>query len=108
MCKIIINIFFSALNVDNFSANHNVYAFLLGTTEIIAYSVPSIILKVMGRRTSCSILYFISAIFLMTILLIPKQHTTLLIVMGLIGRSTIAAVFSVVTVFTCELFPTVK
>lgn len=99
---------FTALNVDNFSANRYLYVFLTGVSEIPAYILPLPLLAVMGRRPVSALLFLISGIALLSILLIPQSSTTSIMIVALIGRLAVAAVFSVIILHTSELFPTVS
>ncbi|XP_046431975.1 organic cation transporter protein isoform X1 [Neodiprion fabricii] len=96
-----------ALNVDNFSANRYLYAFLTGATEIPAYLVPLPLLAIMGRRPVTVLLFSISGVALLSILLIPQAETSAITAVALTGRLAVAAVFSVIILHTSELFPTV-
>lgn len=95
-----------ALNVDNFSADRYVYILVMGLTEIPAYLIPTPILMVLGRRQACALIYTLSALCLLSILIIPAEKTLTIVIVALIGRFALSAVYSIVILYTSELFPT--
>ena len=80
----------------------------MGLTEIPSYLLPILLLMVMGRRTLTALLYFICSSSLLSILALPESETNIIMVAGLIGRFAISAVFGVIILYNCELFPTVR
>ncbi|KAK2580809.1 hypothetical protein KPH14_011543 [Odynerus spinipes] len=95
-----------ALNVDNFSADRYVYIFVMGITEIPAYLIPTPILMVFGRRQACALIYSLTALCLLSILLIPATKTLTIVIVALTGRFALSTVYSIVILYTSELFPT--
>lgn len=95
-----------ALNVDNFSADRYIYIFVMGLTEIPAYLIPAPILMVLGRRHACALIYSLAAVCLLSILAIPADHTLTIVIVALTGRFALSAVYSIVILYTSELFPT--
>lgn len=96
-----------ALNVDNFSADRYLYIFVMGITEIPAYLIPTPILMYLGRRQACAIMYTLTALLLFSILIIPTTESLTIIIVALTGRFMLSAVYSIIILYTSELFPTI-
>ncbi|KAI4498563.1 hypothetical protein M0802_006269 [Mischocyttarus mexicanus] len=96
-----------ALNVDNFSANRYIYILVMGITEIPAYFIPTPILMYAGRRQACAVMYSLTAILLISILAIPANETLAIIIVALTARFVLSAVYSIMILYTSELFPTI-
>ncbi|KAK9503273.1 hypothetical protein O3M35_011879 [Rhynocoris fuscipes] len=96
--------FVIALNAHNFTANKYLYVALNGLSEAPGYIVPLIVLVYMGRKLTSTLLFNIAGIALIIILFL-KDATAVMIV-ALVGRFCISAVFAVIILHTSELFPT--
>ncbi|XP_075234003.1 organic cation transporter protein-like isoform X2 [Lycorma delicatula] len=97
-----------AFNADNFTTDKYIYCALNGAVEAPGYMLSFVCLSCFGRKPVSSLLFFLSGISLLIILIIPRELQLLVIVMALIGRFCIAAVFAVIILQTSELFPTVN
>lgn len=65
--------FFAGLNAINFGFNKYLYMFLSGLVEVPGYLSPLLFLLWVGRKLTSFMLYFINALFLLLILVIPKS-----------------------------------
>ncbi|XP_022199654.2 organic cation transporter protein isoform X3 [Nilaparvata lugens] len=97
-----------ALNADNFTANKYIYCALNGAVEAPGYVVSFICLSSFGRKPVSSLLFLISGSSLLFILLIPQDYQMGILLMALLGRFCISAVFAVIILQTSELFPTIN
>ncbi|XP_049840116.1 organic cation transporter protein isoform X3 [Schistocerca gregaria] len=96
-----------SLNSQNFSSDRYVYTAVSGAVEIVGYLIPIPLLRVMGRRSTSSLLFFISGVALLLVLPVPEDLPGLRMAVAMVGRLCIGAVYSVVILYTSELFPTV-
>lgn len=96
----------TALNADNFAANRNVYVATTGTVDIISYILSMVVLAYFGRKSTSFCLFLYAGICLLVVLAIPKENTTLIVSLAMLGRLGISAVYAVVTLHTAEMFPT--
>lgn len=62
----------AALNADNFSSNTYIYLALSGLAEAPSYFLPLFVLLFLGRKSTASLLFFVSGTALISILLIPQ------------------------------------
>ncbi|XP_014260538.1 organic cation transporter protein isoform X1 [Cimex lectularius] len=93
-----------ALNAHNFTANKYIYVALNGVAEAPGYILPLIILGFIGRKLTGVLLFLIAGISLLIILVIPSGIPIMIV--ALIGRLCMSAVFAVIILHTSELFPT--
>ncbi|XP_014606015.1 PREDICTED: organic cation transporter protein-like [Polistes canadensis] len=96
-----------ALNVDNFSANRYLYILVMGITEVPAYLIPTPILIFAGRKQACSVMYSLTALLLLSILAISAKETLAIIIVALTARFILSAAYSIMILYTSELFPTI-
>lgn len=96
----------TALNADNFAANRNVYVATTGTVDFISYILSMVVLAYFGRKSTSFCLFLYAGICLLVVLAIPKENTTLIVTLAMLGRLGISAVYAVVTLHTAEMFPT--
>uniref|UniRef100_A0A069DVC7 Putative organic cation transporter n=1 Tax=Panstrongylus megistus TaxID=65343 RepID=A0A069DVC7_9HEMI len=99
MCYFVI-----ALNAHNFTANKYWYVALNGLSEAPGYVLPLIVLAFVGRKLTGTSLFIIAGVALLVILLI--KNPVAIMVVALIGRFCMSAVFAVIILHTSELFPT--
>uniref|UniRef100_A0A023F789 Putative synaptic vesicle transporter svop n=2 Tax=Triatoma infestans TaxID=30076 RepID=A0A023F789_TRIIF len=99
MCYFVI-----ALNAHNFTANKYWYVALNGLSEAPGYFLPLFVLAFVGRKVTGISLFIIAGVALLIILFI--KNTTAIMVVALIGRFCMSAVFAVIILHTSELFPT--
>ncbi|RZF37035.1 hypothetical protein LSTR_LSTR004723 [Laodelphax striatellus] len=97
-----------ALNAGNFSANKYIYCALNGVVEAPGYFLSFICLVTFGRKAVSCLLFMITGASLLLILLIPRDFQLAILIMALLGRFCISAVFAVIILQTSELFPTVN
>ncbi|KAF4523032.1 hypothetical protein B566_EDAN012761 [Ephemera danica] len=83
------------------------YVALLGAAELLGYLVPPLLLRSMGRRAASSMLLLCTAAALLSLLAIPPEWKSGVLAAALIGRLCVSAAYSVVALYTAELFPTV-
>ncbi|KAJ8680674.1 hypothetical protein QAD02_016461 [Eretmocerus hayati] len=96
-----------AINADNISANYYWWAVLLGLTEIPAYLLPTPVLMFVGRRRASSTFFVVSGIILISILGISRSETAIIVFASLVGRFALSVAYSIVILYTSEIFPTV-
>ncbi|KAK9503275.1 hypothetical protein O3M35_011879 [Rhynocoris fuscipes] len=92
------------MNGRNFSANKYLYVALNGLVEAPAYIMPVLILSYIGRKLSTSVIFIISGLALLIILLL--EDATAVMIVALVGRFCMSAVFAILILYTSELFPT--
>lgn len=96
----------TALNADNISSNRFIYVGATGSVDILGYCFLIFLMNVAGRRKSCSGLFFLSAVALLVILVIPRENTSLMVFFSMLGRFGVTSVYAVLTLHTAEMFPT--
>ncbi|XP_053689888.1 organic cation transporter protein [Sabethes cyaneus] len=96
----------TALNADNFAANRNVYVATTGSVDIVAYIISMIVLAYFGRKSTSFCFFLYAGICLLVVLAVPRESTTVIVTLAMLGRLGITAVYAVVTLHTAELFPT--
>ncbi|XP_073989681.1 organic cation transporter protein-like isoform X2 [Rhodnius prolixus] len=99
MCYFVI-----ALNAHNFTANKYWYVALNGLSEAPGYVLPLLVLAFVGRKLTGTVLFIIAGVALLLILLL--NNSVAIMVVALIGRFCMSAVFAVIILHTSELFPT--
>ena len=78
-----------------------------GLMEIPAYTITIFILVGVGRRYPCGLALLISGIALLSLMCVPKEEETAILVIAVIGKFFVTISFAVVYVYTAELLPTV-
>ncbi|XP_055585439.1 organic cation transporter protein [Uranotaenia lowii] len=96
----------TALNADNFAANRNVYVATTGSVDILAYIISMIVLAYFGRKSTSFCFFLYAGVCLLVVLAVPRESTTAVVSLAMLGRLGITAVYAVVTLHTAELFPT--
>ncbi|XP_067000282.2 organic cation transporter protein isoform X2 [Anabrus simplex] len=97
-----------SLSSDNFTANRYIYIAGAGAAEAVSYVLPIPILRFLGRRPTSFILYLMTGIALLSVLAVPYEYPMAIMTVALLGRLCIGAVYSVIILYTSELFPTVN
>lgn len=97
-----------AFNADNFTTDKYIYCALNGAVEAPGYLISFACLALFGRKPVSCLLFLMSGISLLIILIIPKEIQLAIVIMALVGRFCISAVFAVIILQTSELFPTVN
>uniref|UniRef100_A0A1B6E2F2 Major facilitator superfamily (MFS) profile domain-containing protein n=2 Tax=Clastoptera arizonana TaxID=38151 RepID=A0A1B6E2F2_9HEMI len=95
-----------ALNADNFTANRYMYVALNGLTEAPSYILPLLLLTFLGRKSAASLLFLVCGSALISILSLSPEDKDVIVIVAMLGRFCISAVFAVIILHTSELFPT--
>lgn len=82
------------------------YISATGIVDMLAYFSCILVLSYIGRKWGCFSYYALAAVCMLSILVIPKDWTTVLISTAMLGRLGISAAYAVVALYTTELFPT--
>lgn len=82
------------------------YVATTGTVDIISYILSMVVLAYFGRKSTSFCLFMYAGICLLVVLAIPKENTTVIVTLAMLGRLGISAVYAVVTLHTAEMFPT--
>ncbi|XP_007437532.2 solute carrier family 22 member 5, partial [Python bivittatus] len=112
MCVIlwmVISIGYFGLSLDTPNLHGDIYlnCFLSAVIEIPAYTVSWLLLQNLPRRYSMAGVLFLGGCVLLFIQLVPAHLSVLSIILVMIGKFGITASFSMVYVYTAELYPTV-
>ncbi|XP_033995987.1 solute carrier family 22 member 4-like [Trematomus bernacchii] len=112
MCLILwmaINIgyFGLSLNTSNLSGNPFMNCFLSATTEVPAYVVSTVLLKKCPRRALLSSFLVIGGGVLLLIQFIPEDLQYVALALEMTGKFGFTMAFSVVYIYTAEVYPTV-
>uniref|UniRef100_A0A9J8A1F9 Solute carrier family 22 member 5 n=1 Tax=Cyprinus carpio carpio TaxID=630221 RepID=A0A9J8A1F9_CYPCA len=96
-----------SLNTTNLSGDPFLNCFLSAVTEMPAYIVSLLLLKSCPRRPVLSAFLIIGGGFLLLLQLIPESQHTLALVLEMAGKFGLTISFTVVYIYTAELYPTV-
>ncbi|XP_053319371.1 organic cation/carnitine transporter 2-like [Spea bombifrons] len=96
-----------SLNTPNLHGDPYVNCFLSAITEVPAYIIAWLLLRNFPRRYSTSSTLFLGGVVLLFIQLVPPEFGILSIVLVMLGKFGITSAFSMVYVYTAELYPTV-
>ncbi|KAM6475147.1 organic cation/carnitine transporter 2-like [Liasis olivaceus] len=112
MCVIlwmVISIGYFGLSLDTPNLHGDIYlnCFLSAVIEIPAYTVSWLLLQNLPRRYSMAGVLFLGGCVLLFIQLVPAHLSVLSIILVMTGKFGITASFSMVYVYTAELYPTV-
>lgn len=105
-CVTSLSYYVTALNAHNLSVNRFLYVGITGMVDLPSFAMPMILLKLTGRRNTTISLYFLAGSALMAVLAVPAENSNLIVLFAMMGRFGITAVYSIVTLYTAELFPT--
>ncbi|XP_068157504.1 organic cation transporter protein [Drosophila tropicalis] len=105
-CVTSLSYYVTALNASNLSVSRYLYIVATGVVDIPSYLVPVIMLRFTGRRITTSFLFLWTGISLLLVLSVPAGSTTWIVAFAMLGRFGISATYSVVTLYTAELYPT--
>lgn len=86
--------------------NRYLFVAITGCVDIPSYLLPIILLRFMGRKYTTLSLYFLAGVPLLAVLLVPSNNITAVIFLAMMGRFGISSAYSIVTLYTAELFPT--
>ncbi|XP_040200579.1 solute carrier family 22 member 5-like [Rana temporaria] len=96
-----------SLNTPNLHGDPYINCFLSAIIEVPAYVIAWVLLRSFSRRYSTSSTLFLGGVVLLLIQLVPQELNILSIVLVMLGKFGITAAFSMVYVYTAELYPTV-
>ncbi|KAI8123043.1 hypothetical protein FF38_11699, partial [Lucilia cuprina] len=96
----------TALNASNLAVSRFLYVGITGLVDLPSYLVPVVMLRLTGRRITTMSLFFLTGIALLLVLVVPEDNTTWIVSFAMLGRFGISATYSVVTLYTAELYPT--
>ncbi|KAH8381602.1 hypothetical protein KR093_009132 [Drosophila rubida] len=105
-CVTSLSYYVTALNAQNLSVSRYLYIIATGVVDIPSYLVPVIMLRFTGRRITTMFLFMWTGISLLLVLSVPAGSTTWIVSFAMLGRFGISATYSVVTLYTAELYPT--
>ncbi|XP_066471235.1 organic cation/carnitine transporter 2-like [Tiliqua scincoides] len=112
MCVIlwmVISIGYFGLSLDTPNLHGNLYlnCFLSAVIEVPAYTISWLLLQNLPRRYSIAAVLFLGGCVLLFIQLVPSYLTAVSITLVMLGKFGITSSFSMVYVYTAELYPTV-
>ncbi|XP_054610754.1 organic cation/carnitine transporter 2-like isoform X1 [Dunckerocampus dactyliophorus] len=96
-----------SLNTSNLSGNPFINCFLSATAEVPAYIVSTWLLKKCPRRALLSTFLFIGGGVLLLIQFIPTTLEYVALALEMTGKFGFTMAFSIVYIYTAELYPTV-
>ncbi|XP_018419284.1 PREDICTED: solute carrier family 22 member 5-like [Nanorana parkeri] len=96
-----------SLNTPNLHGDPYLNCFLSAIIEVPAYVMAWVLLRRFSRRYSTSSTLFLGGVVLLFIQLVPQELGILSIVLVMLGKFGITSAFSMVYVYTAELYPTV-
>ncbi|XP_067885093.1 organic cation/carnitine transporter 2-like [Heterodontus francisci] len=96
-----------SFNTPNLHGDPYINCFISAMTEIASYVIAWILLRLSPRRISIACIVVFSGIMLLLIQIVPSSHYFLTMMMAMIGKFGYAAAFSMIYVFSTELYPTV-
>ncbi|KAH8384064.1 hypothetical protein KR009_011972 [Drosophila setifemur] len=105
-CVTSLSYYVTALNAANLSVSRYLYIIGTGLVDIPSYVVPVIMLRYTGRRLTTMFLFLWTGVSLLLVLAVPAGSTTWIVAFAMLGRFGISATYSVVTLYTAELYPT--
>ncbi|KAM4748637.1 organic cation/carnitine transporter 2-like [Rhinophrynus dorsalis] len=96
-----------SLNTPNLHGDPYVNCFLSAIIEVPAYIIAWLLLRHFPRRYSTASTLVLGGVVLLFIQLVPKELNILSILLVMLGKFGITSAFSMVYVYTAELYPTV-
>ncbi|XP_030376321.1 organic cation transporter protein [Scaptodrosophila lebanonensis] len=105
-CVTSLSYYVTALNAANLSVSRYLYLIITGIVDIPSYLLPVVMLRFTGRRITTMFLFMLTGISLLLVLAVPAGSTTWIVSFAMLGRFGISATYSVVTLYTAELYPT--
>ncbi|XP_050167841.1 solute carrier family 22 member 5-like [Myiozetetes cayanensis] len=105
----IISVGYFGLSLDTPNLHGDVYVncFLSAVIEVPAYVISWVLLRNLPRRYSMAAALFLGGCVLLFIQLVPSHLRALSILLVMVGKFGITSAFSMVYVYTAELYPTV-
>ncbi|OWK60355.1 Solute carrier family 22 member 5 [Lonchura striata] len=107
--RMIISVGYFGLSLDTPNLHGDVYVncFLSAVIEVPAYIISWLLLRNLPRRYSMAAALFLGGCVLLFIQLVPSHLRALSILLVMLGKFGITSAFSMVYVYTAELYPTV-
>ncbi|XP_056440287.1 solute carrier family 22 member 13-like [Gadus chalcogrammus] len=96
-----------SLNVENFGLDIYLTQFIFGLVEIPARMGSILFLEYFGRRKSQAAALFGAGTACLVILAIPKDLPVVVTVIAVLGKYAATSSFTMLYVFTAELYPTI-
>ncbi|XP_063301329.1 organic cation/carnitine transporter 2-like [Pelobates fuscus] len=96
-----------SLNTPNLHGDPYVNCFLSAIIEVPAYIIAWLLLRSFPRRYSTSSTLFLGGVVLLFQQLVPPELGILSLVLVMLGKFGVTSAFSMVYVYTAELYPTV-
>nr|XP_058134340.1 organic cation/carnitine transporter 2 isoform X3 [Dasypus novemcinctus] len=96
-----------SLDTPNLHGDIFVNCFLSGVVEVPAYTMAWVLLQYLPRRYSMATALFLGGSVLLFLQLVPPDLHYLATVLVMVGKFGVTAAFSMVYVYTAELYPTV-
>ncbi|XP_005912373.1 solute carrier family 22 member 13b [Haplochromis burtoni] len=95
-----------SLNVGSFGLDIYLTQFIFGLVEFPARLGSLPVLQLIGRRIGQSVVLLFGGLACLGILVIPKDLPIVITVIAVLGKFSATASFSIVYVYTAELYPT--
>ncbi|XP_021011005.1 solute carrier family 22 member 21, partial [Mus caroli] len=104
-----ISVGYFGLSLDTPNLNGNIYVncFLLAAVEVPAYVLAWLLLQHVSRRYSMAGSLFLGGSVLLLVQLVPSDLHYLSTTLVMVGKFGITSAYSMVYVYTAELYPTV-
>uniref|UniRef100_A0A452HY47 Major facilitator superfamily (MFS) profile domain-containing protein n=1 Tax=Gopherus agassizii TaxID=38772 RepID=A0A452HY47_9SAUR len=96
-----------SLDTPNLHGDAYINCFLSAVIEVPAYIIAWVLLRNLPRRYSMAAALFLGGCILLFIQLVPPHLHILSIILVMLGKFGITSSFSIVYVYTAELYPTV-
>ncbi|MCJ8745789.1 hypothetical protein PDJAM_G00134410 [Pangasius djambal] len=96
-----------SLNVGNFGLDIYLTQLIFGIAELPARLSCYPLVERFGRKKSQSAVLFLGGTACLVILAIPAEYPVVVTVIAVVGKFSLAASFTIVYVYTAELYPTV-
>ncbi|XP_072371950.1 organic cation/carnitine transporter 2-like [Scyliorhinus torazame] len=96
-----------SFNTPNMHGDPYVNCFICAAAEMAAYVITWILLRTSPRRISIACIVGCSGVVLLLTQIIPPSHYVLTVIMAMVGKFGYSAVWSMIFVFSAELYPTV-
>ncbi|KAG8128644.1 hypothetical protein E2320_015465, partial [Naja naja] len=105
----VISIGYFGISLDTPNLHGDIYlnCFLSAVIEVPAYAISWLLLQHLPRRYSMAGVLFLGGCVLLFIQFVPAHLSVLAIILMMIGKFGITASFSMVYVYTAELYPTI-
>uniref|UniRef100_T1PCT3 Major Facilitator Superfamily protein n=1 Tax=Musca domestica TaxID=7370 RepID=T1PCT3_MUSDO len=105
-CVTSLSYYVTALNAANMDVSRHLYVAITGLVDLPSLLLPVIMLRYSGRRITTMSLFFLTGIALIMVMVVPQESTVWIVAFAMLGRFGISATYSVVTLYTAELYPT--